>query len=83
MSSPTHALRYFLNLPSQTNVTYGLIVDGPNKTGEFKNRIGSGDLMKVLTTLLGVENKPTKAEVNLFIWVTYRFKLLLRKLMMI
>ena len=25
--------------------------------------------MKVLTTLLGAENKPTKAEVNLFIWV--------------
>ena len=30
--------------------------------------------MKVLTYLLGVENKPTTAEVNLFIWVSLIYK---------
>ena len=51
------------------SITYNSILDMANKTGENKSKIGPGDLMKVLTTLLGAENKPTKAEVNLFIWV--------------
>ena len=64
---PNFHLRYFF-LPFDF-ITYLSIVDNGNKTGDNKNKIGPGDLMKTLTQLLGVENKPTKAEVNLFIWV--------------
>ena len=68
-----YSLRYFFF--SHFNfITYNSIVDVGNKTGEYKNKIGPGDLMKVLTYLLGVENKPTKAEVNLFIWVSLIYK---------
>ena len=65
-------LRYFISF-LLNSITYNSNIDLASKTGENKNKIGSGDLMKVLTYLLGIDNKPTKAEVNLFIWVLNLF----------
>jgi len=44
-----------------------MIIDN-KKTAEFKDKIGAGDLLKVLT-FLGL--KPLKSEVALIIWVKY------------
>jgi Ca2+-binding EF-hand superfamily protein len=43
-----------------------MFIDDAGKTKENKGKISPGDVMKVLN-FLGV--KPSKAEVNLFIWV--------------
>ncbi len=41
----------------------------PEKPGEFKDKISASDLIKTLQTL---GEKPTKSEVDLMIWVSFR-----------